>query len=106
MNELWAVIAGAMISVLPQPTADLFVNYSSVEQSVTQYVQDTQHLKVTVTCGTGSLKVPANSEYTLECQVTNPKVADQFKADLKLKTTDDKVTITAVVVPIMKNGLR
>jgi len=100
MNELWAVLAGAMLSTLPAATVpNIAVEYSAVESAVQHKIEAKEDVHASVSCGGGTLLIPAGTTRTVTCSVKVKEASSHFEANVKLDAKESGVNIQAVVIP-------
>lgn len=100
MNELWAVLAGVMLSTLPASSApNIAVEYSAVESAVQHKIETKENVHASVSCGGGTILIPADTTRTVTCSVRVKEASSRFEAKVKLNVKESGVNIQAVVIP-------
>jgi hypothetical protein len=100
MNELWAVLAGVMLSTLPATSApNIAVDYSAIESAVQHKIESKEDVHASVSCGGGTLLIPSDTTRIVTCSVKVAETSSRFEANVKLHAKESGVDIQAVVIP-------
>jgi hypothetical protein len=102
MQELWALIASALIAVVPAPVViepELSFSYADVEQAVSEQIEQEQNIVTDVDCGNGEIILPPHSSKMQKCEIINQETGTAFQVEVDLVTSKSNVSIQGKIMP-------